>query len=86
LNDLNKTLHALKNRLDKSGNKVIVAKQGNIHTVYCSLNPPIENGRLKTIQEESKLMLPEDVREVLSHQNGARFVMDSINIGGGLLV
>ncbi|MFL8937249.1 SMI1/KNR4 family protein [Rossellomorea oryzaecorticis] len=86
---LNKTLHALKKRLDESGNMEILAEQGNIHTVHCSFNPPVESGKLQTFQEESKLMLPEDVREFLSQHNGARLyemILGSNNIGGGLLV
>ena len=68
---LNKTMHALKNRLDEKGNMEVVAEQGNIHTVHCSFNPPIESGELKALQEERKWILPEDVQEFLTQHNGA---------------
>ncbi|MFC7782905.1 SMI1/KNR4 family protein [Rossellomorea sp. GCM10028870] len=86
---LNKTLHALKKRLDEKGNMEIVAEQGNIHTVHCSFNPPIESGDLKAFQEERKWMFPEDFQQFLSQHNGAKMyemLLGSINIGGGLQI
>lgn len=85
---INKTLGALKHRLDEKGNMEIIAEQGNVHTVNCSFNPPVNIDALLAFQEENNWTFPEDLKEFLINHNGARiFEMllgGNINIGGGL--
>lgn len=84
---INKTLDALKNKLNDKGNLEVIAEQGNIHTVNCSFSPPIKDEVLAAFLEKNSWTLPEDYKEFLTLHNGARIfemLLGNTNIGGGL--
>lgn len=82
------TLSGLKKLLDKNEQMKTISEEGEVGSVSCSFNAPIQTTEIELFERENNIKLPEDYKAFLTLHNGARIyeliAEDDINIGGGL--
>lgn len=83
------TLSGLKKLLDNNEQMKTISEEGEVGSVSCSFNAPIQTTEIEMFERENNIKLPEDYKAFLTLHNGARIYEliddeDDINIGGGL--
>ncbi|KRF54827.1 hypothetical protein ASG97_05380 [Bacillus sp. Soil745] len=82
------TLSGLKKLLDNNEQMKTISEEGEVGSVSCSFNAPIQTTEIELFERENNIKLPEDYKAFLTLHNGARIyeliAEDDINIGGGL--